>query len=138
MTDIVLHKSPRFIKNFSTFLVIGSLTAFIYFSLLSLFIEMMRLNYRLAVTFAFIFACGFQFFANRKYTFKAIEKNAAKQLVRYLLWVILSYLITLGTVTLAHEVYKINAYLSVLIALIFTTNLGFLLSQRWIYKKDEK
>jgi putative flippase GtrA len=133
MTD---HRSIR--RNSLTvgiFLLVGAVTATLYFALLAFLLEVVRTEYRVAVSVSYIIVNIFQFFSNRILTFKAAREPKIDQMVRYLVALALNYLITLAVVTSGVEILRLTPYWSVLIALLITTPVGFILSRNWVFQR---
>lgn len=123
-------------RSFCLFLLIGILSASIYFGSFLLFWEYLRLNYFWSISLSYILVNIFNFTFNRKFTFQATHGRIDYQFIRYLTLVILNYLITLFISN-----YMVN-YLSVspLWGMVFATFLMFgvnyLVSLLWIFRKN--
>ena len=118
------------------FAIVGATTAAIYFGLLAILVEYVHLDYRLAVTVAYVVAVGFHFLSNRRFTFRAHEAKALPQLLRYLVLVGVSYLVTLTVVTIAVEVLRTDPMWGVVLAAAATMGLGFVVSKFWIFQSN--
>jgi Predicted membrane protein len=113
--------------------VVGGLTAAIYYGLLALFLEILHLEYHIAVTGAYITSISFQFLTNRTVTFTATHGSAFPQAMKFLATAGINYVVTLAVVTAGVELLGVNPYWSVLLALSITTPLGFVLSRKWVF-----
>lgn len=82
---------------------------------------------------AYAGALSFQFFANRRVTFKAAEGDPRVQLFRFLIIAGANYLLTLTLVTIGVGLFGISMYAAVFASLLITTPLGFVLSKRWVF-----
>jgi len=120
------------IKTLGIFLFVGGVTAFIYFTVLTLTLGMLDYHYPLSIGIAYCFAICFQFFANRELTFK-VKSKIFPQMVRFLGWAGISYLLTLGIWFLTYQMFNWAAYQSAIIGLICTSGIGFLISKKWVY-----
>ena len=76
------------------YLLVGMLTAVVYFVGVAVLTEFFYSSYRSAVTISYIFSVNFHFFANRKYTF-VVDGDLKFQLLRYAGILLVNYLITI-------------------------------------------
>lgn len=120
------------------FLLVGGLTAVIYYGLLALFLENAHLEYHVAVTCGYLTAISFQFLANRIVTFDASHIAAVPQAMKFLATAGINYVVTLAVVTAGVELLGVSPYWSVLLALSITTPLGFLLSRKWVFSPSSR
>ena len=116
------------------FAIVGAGTAAVYFGLLAVLVEYAHADYRLAVTAAYVVAVGFHFLSNRRFTFRAHEAKPLPQLLRYLVFFGVSYLVTLTVVTIAVKVLRTDPMYGVIVAAAATMGLGFLISKFWIFQ----
>lgn len=121
-----------------SFLVIGCLTALLYFALFTLLWQMLHLRYEVAVTVSYTLAVSFHFIANRRITFGSHDQRMLHQLPRYAALVILNYLITILIVELLVNVLILSPYLGVLGAVAVTVISGYLISKHWVFRKEIK
>ncbi|MGI0026094.1 MAG: GtrA family protein [Nitrososphaera sp.] len=125
------HTSP-------SFLIVGCLTALLYFVLFTLLWRMLHLRYEVAVTVSYTLAVSFHFIANRRITFKSHDQWMLHQLPRYAAMVILNYLITILIVELLVKFLMLSPYLGVLCAVGVTVISGYLISKHWVFRKEVK
>ena len=123
-------------RTFFWFLLIGGITAAIYFALLTVFLEILRFDYRAGVSIAYIVAVSFHFFGNRQLTFRANHENLLQQVVRYLPMVALNYLLTVVIVTVSVEILGLSPYVGAAVGIVATTGLGFFISKAWVFRKE--
>lgn len=119
-------------QEFLAYLVIGGLTALIYFCFFVLNIEFFKLSYRIGMSIAYVFAVGFHFFANRKFTF-TVDGQLSHQWLRYLAFLLINYLITIAVVSVCVEQFLLSPYAGVWISLVFTTSTGYFLARHWVF-----
>ena len=117
------------------FLLTGGITAAIYFALLAIALEMLRFDYRVGVSIAYIPAISFHFVANRKLTFRASHENVFRQVIRYFPMVALNYVQTVVIVTVSVEMLGLSPYVGAVGAIVATTGLGFFVSKGWVFRK---
>jgi putative flippase GtrA len=120
--------------SISIFLAIGLTTFIFYFLLFSFLWEVLKINYRVAISIAYISAITFYFFANRRFTFKANHQSAGGQVKRFLILMGLNYLITLSLVHYTVEILHLPPYSGMLLAVITTTISNYFIGKLWVFK----
>jgi len=118
-------------------LVVGGLTALIYFGFLALSVEVFTLDYRLGVSIAYVLAVSFHFLANRKFTFRIVDDRVIHQWMRYLGVLIVNYLIMLSIVSFFVDKLGISTYFSAAISIVVTVSVGYLASKFWVFRNKE-
>jgi putative flippase GtrA len=119
------------------FLLIGSLTLVIYYSILWLCFDYATFKYPEAVAIAYSAAIIFHFFGNRKVTFNANGAKLSIHIFRYFLLALLNYVIQLCVIKICYGVYKINFYISTFIGVILTLVTGFYLMKSWVFERKD-
>jgi putative flippase GtrA len=122
--------------EFVTYLVVGGFTALIYFCLFYFSFESLGLDYRVSATIAYIFAVGFHFLSNRKFTFKISSVGYVAQGVRYLVILLINYLITILVLATLFDRFELNVYLSSVLSVGFTVLIGYFASKFWVFRRD--
>lgn len=125
--------SPEFLS----YLVVGGLTAIVYFGFIALSVEVFELDYRVGVTVAYVLAVSFHFLANRKFTFRAVNNQLMHQSIRYLGVLMINYLITLGVVSFLVGRLGVSTYLSAAISIVVTVSVGYFASKFWVFRNRE-
>lgn len=123
--------------EFLTYLVVGGLTALIYFGFIALSIEVFELDYRIGVSIAYVLAVSFHFVANRKFTFRVVDNRIIHQSIRYLGVLLINYLITIGVVSFFVDRVGISTYLSAAISIVVTVGVGYFASKFWVFRNRE-
>lgn len=123
-------------KTFFLFLLVGGITAVIYFGLLSVFLDILRFDYRVCVSISYIAAVSFHFFANRQLTFRSNNENYFRQIVRYLSMVALNSLLTVMIVVVSVEMFGFSPYIGAIVSIVATTGLCFFISKVWVFRKE--
>lgn len=121
-------------QEFLTYLVVGGLTAIVYFGFIALSVEIFELDYRVGVTVAYVLAVSFHFLANRKFTFRAVNNQILHQSIRYLGVLMINYLITLGVVYFCVDRFGISTYLSAALSIVITVSVGYFASKVWVFR----
>jgi putative flippase GtrA len=126
------------LRAFFLFLVVGGITAVIYFGQLAVFLEILHFDYRVGVSIAYITAVSFHFVANRQMTFCANHENSFLQVARYLPMVTFNYLLTVVFTTVSVEILKLSPYVGGGLAIIVTTGFGFFICKAWVFRSRKE
>ncbi len=121
------------------FIVVGLLTAFIYFMVMWATESIFPNHYIFPVTLAYLISTGFHYLANVIYTFNLVatdrENNShLRHLRRYILIWLLNYMLTILVVGIAVKKYFLSPYLGVCLSVIFTSIIGYTLCHYWVFK----
>jgi putative flippase GtrA len=125
-----------FIKKFyplAMFCTLGAINTASYFLIFSFFLEYLHLNYLLAVTVTYIITATFQFFSNRKFTFKS-SGNVGHQLLKYFILLALNYLVTLFIMHSIVERFELSPYIGLCFATLSSATMSFLLFKFWVFR----
>jgi putative flippase GtrA len=128
-TIIGTHK-----RSIAIFLMVGMLTAAVYFFVFSILWKLLNIDYRVSVSIAYVLSVTFQFFTNRKVTFKSHGNNLFRQMLKYVVMLALNYIITITVVEFTVRFLLLSPYLGVVFSVGITVITGYLLSRLWIYK----
>jgi len=127
----------KYIK-FISFLIIGILTACVYFAIFTVLWKWLGINYKIAVTSAYIPAVSFQFFTNRTFAFKNHADNITHQAVKFMMLLAINYLFTIAIVTGAVVYLSASPYSGMILSLGVTMISGFLISKLWVFKPSKE
>jgi putative flippase GtrA len=116
---------------------VGLLTAILYFASIWLAMNLIRLDYLVAVSMAYIVSSAFHFFANRHFTFGAGKYLLGTQIARYSVMWLINYFITVLIVSICVETLGFSAYVGVCASISTTVFLGYFLSHYWVFKSRE-
>lgn len=130
MTKKLVKKNPSFIM----FLMIGSLTAGIYISSFLFLFNILHETYQVAVSISYVLSVILHFSANRKFTFKNRTSVLAQQLPRYLILLMINYVITLFVMYVAMELLHMPSYIGIVLTIAATFMLNYFLSKFWIFQ----
>jgi putative flippase GtrA len=120
-----------------TYLLVGGLTALVYFGFMALCIEVLKLDYHVGVTVAYVLAVSFHFLANRKFTFRVLDKRFIHQSIRYLGVLLINYLITLGVVSFLVDKFGVSTYSSAALSIVITVSIGYVFAKYWVFSSEE-
>lgn len=116
------------------FLLVGFVTAVIYFSSLKIFLEIYKSSTNLAVSTSFIIAVLIHFFLNKFYVFKSgIELNFF-QFFKFSAVILINLLVTLVIVNLSYKLFDFGPILGSIVALPVTTYVGYVLNKFWVFR----
>jgi putative flippase GtrA len=125
-------------KSFLVFSLVGAATAGLYFLSLAVLLEILAVDYRVAVTISYLLGVTFHFSANKCLTFRNIELiGTIPQLFRYAAVAAFNYVLTMLIVLFTVEKLRQPPYLGVFISVGVTMIVGFLLSKHWIFVQVE-
>ena len=125
--DIII----QFIK-FGTVGVINTIDDYIFYRLCLL----IKIDYKIAVTIAFILSSLIGYALQKKFVFKSKAKKR-QSLVKFYVVYGSSYLLKLGLTILFVEVFHINENYAPLLTMFITIPYNFILSKIWVYKEKK-
>lgn len=134
---LTLQNLKRFLRerySLVVYLLVGCLTAAIYFSLFALLWQVLGVNYKLAVSVTYMLSVLFHFTMNRRFTFKAHGKDLVQQLLRYACMITINYFVTLAVMYLVVEILQVTPYAGVLLAIFVNVNTNFIMSRFWVFR----
>lgn len=115
------------------FLTTGVISAIAYFITFSLLWKIFNLNYQVAITIGYIVSVIVHFNINRYITFKSGSNPIAHQLIKYLMMLLMNYIVTLliahGVVEKAH----FSPYFAIVCSIGATVGTSYLLSRYWVF-----
>lgn len=72
-----------------------------------------RFQYLTSVSFSYFIAFLFQFFANKFCTFRDESKLNYNQVIRYVILIIINYVLTIVSVSIGVEIFLMSPYMGV-------------------------
>ena|SRR3990167_2940912 len=118
-----------------SFLMVGGITAVINFIFFSICYSFFQLYYQLAVSIAFVIGIIFHFNANRYYTFKSQTIDFRHQIPRYLVLLMMGYLMTLFVTYIVVEIGHYSPYVGYFFAIGITVSINYVLSRYWVFAR---
>lgn len=118
---------------FVKFSIVGGTTAVIYFLVMVAVDYSIGLNYIISVSIAFFVSTAFHYLMNMCFTFRAVAKPLGRQVFRYIVMLLMNYLITIVVVNFCVERLCLSAYTGVWVSLIFTTSIGYFFARDWVF-----
>jgi putative flippase GtrA len=133
-------KHINFFRNNANSIIIfpfvGLFTALIYFGIFTLFWKTFHFDYKIAVTIAYITSICFHFFSNRSITFKNHDHDLKKHAIKYLVVLVINYLITLCIVHTVVQQLLWSPYIGIIIAVALTVVTGYVLLRFWVFQNS--
>ena len=130
-------------KELVLFIISGLLSATIFFIFFSLQIEVLKLNTTFSYSVSFLVSSLFTFIFNRNITFYSVKNKYKiiypnffflKQLFKYLLMLIFSYLFGLFLIEILTIRLNISIYISSLINIFLSGGIRFLILKKVVFK----
>jgi putative flippase GtrA len=116
------------------FAIVGFVTFGINFSFFHLFYGLLGLDYRIAVSLAYVITVISHFLLHRFFTFSAKEQYLMHNAGKYLLMLALNYAITMTVVWLVVEVVGISPYFGVVASSATTATVSFFVMKYFVFK----
>ena len=119
--------------QFVKFAGIGFLTFGINFLAFHIFFSVLRLDYRLAVTFAYMITVISHFLLHRYFTFGASEQKIERNLFKYAVMLTLNYVIIISVVWLVTDVMKGSPYIGLILSTAVTASFSFFFMKYFVF-----
>lgn len=126
----IISKNLRFLI-FST---AGAATYLVYAIITRLFIELFGIDYRIALTIAYVIAAGFQYSVHRGLVFREQKTTIHFSLPKYLVLLAINYLIQLITVTALSVYFGIDVSLAQIAGIALALLINYNLSKHWVFR----
>ncbi|OGT34308.1 MAG: hypothetical protein A3C44_07555 [Gammaproteobacteria bacterium RIFCSPHIGHO2_02_FULL_39_13] len=114
--------------------LIGGLSATVYFGVFALFFQGFHVHYQLAISFAYIMSVITHFTMNRYFTFAVNGKNLQKHIVKYVVMVMVNYVITMTIVYFIVSELQCSPYFGMVSAIGVTVLSGYMMARYWVFK----
>ena len=123
-------------QTFLWFAAIGAFSGSVYFICLFYLLDALALDYRLAVSIAYLVALSCHFGANRQITFRGLGGSVYVHIMRYSIMVGLNYLTTMVIVIAAVNLAYVSVYIGAMVAIGFNLIINYWLSKHWIFRNQ--
>lgn len=120
-------------KTVIFFLIVGASSALSYFLSFALLYSVLNLNYKIAVTIAYVISILVHFTGNRVFTFQQHGANLMQHVSKYLVMVLINYVITLVIMHIVVQNLHIIPYIGLAISIAATVGTGYLMSKYWVF-----
>lgn len=121
-------------KQLFSFLIVGSLSAFVNFFIFVLMCYSLHFDYRISVSIAYVLAVLVHFVGNHYVTFRHEESQIFNRLKKYWMLLMINYFINIATVTVCISSWQLSPHLAMAIAILLTLTISFLISQKWVFR----
>jgi putative flippase GtrA len=115
------------------FCIVGVATFALNLTLVWLFYGKAGLDYRIAVTCAYVVTVGAHFLLNRSFTYRQADGAVGPDAVKYGIMLIANYLITLGITTATVELLGLTPYFGIIFSIFVTAFSSFLLMKHFVF-----
>ena len=116
------------------FVIVGFVTFAINFSSFHVFYGLFSLDYRVAVSLAYLVTVNCHFLLHRIFTFSAGEQYLIHNAGKYLLMLALNYVITMTVVWLVVELLEISPYIGVVASTAATASTSFFVMKYFVFR----
>jgi putative flippase GtrA len=117
--------------------IVGAATFGLNFSLVFLFYGKVGLEYRIAVTCAYVITICFHFLLNRSFTYRRLDGGVGSDTVKYGISVIANYLITLIITSATVELLGLTPYFGITFSALATAFSSFLLMKYFVFVRKQ-
>lgn len=119
------------------FFVVGVATFALNFCLVWLFYGKAKLDYRIAVSCAYLVTVIVHFLLNRSFTYGQKGGSIAPDTVKYGIMLIVNYMLTLSITSATVELAKLTPYYGIVFATGATAFSSFLLMKHFVFVRKE-
>jgi putative flippase GtrA len=117
------------------FIFVGLVTFGINFSSFHLFYAVIALDYKAAVSIAFVITVVSHFLLHRAFTFEATDQALVHHTWKYFVMLGLNYSISLTVVWFTVEIAKISPYFGVVASTLATACVSFFLMKYFVFEE---
>ena len=125
-------------KNFkilmlAKFSLVGVITAVVYFAVMWILCSMLGITHYLSISIAYLVSTLIHFQASRHFSFNASDNDYKNQIKRYMIMLLVNYLITILVVNFSINMLNFSLYAGVFLSTVITTYIGFTLGRNWVF-----
>lgn len=117
--------------------IVGLATFVLNFFLVWLFYGKARLDYRIAVSCAYMITVVAHFFLNRSFTYGQEGGSVVPDTAKYGIMLMANYLITLSVTTATVELFGLTPYYGIVFSTFATAFSSFLLMKHFVFFREE-
>ncbi|MBI3774085.1 MAG: GtrA family protein [Gammaproteobacteria bacterium] len=115
------------------FISVGLVTFGINFSFFHLFYGLLHLDYKIAVSFAYLITVASHFLLHRVFTFEAAGQHLGHNTGKYVVMLVLNYTITVMVAWFVVEVLRVSPYVGVIASTAATASTSFFLMKYFVF-----
>jgi len=116
------------------FLFVGCIALCINLGCFGFFYHFENIEYKVAVTIAYIITLIVYYLLHRIFTFRAENQDLKLHAWKFLLLLVLNYLINLAIVWFITDVIKNSPYIGIIVAALVTASVSFLTMRHFVFK----
>ena len=136
MIDAVSFYVNNYRQKLFRFVVVGVITFLINNFLFWVFQSKFHFFYEVSITFAFFLTVAFHFSLNRFFTYSLRSEGARFFAIpKYLIMLVINYLITLSVVFLTVNFLGLSAYFGIFFSTVSTAFSSFLIMNHYVFSK---
>jgi putative flippase GtrA len=115
------------------FFIVGIATFALNFSMVWLFYGKVGIDYRIAVTYAYLITIVAHFFLNRSFTYRQNGCAVLPDTAKYCVMLVFNYMITLVVTTITVELLLLTPYYSTIFSTLSTALSSFILMKHFVF-----
>lgn len=124
-------------KTVPLFLFVGIVSLAVNVGSFTIFWRVLKIDYRIAVSLAYVLSVIVHFYLNRSLTFKIQGKPTHQQFIKYLMMIAINYFMTLLVMYLVVEKIHWSPYIGILAAIGATVGISYLLLRYWVFAEKK-
>lgn len=132
MNGILLNNSLKYIK----YCLAGGVGAIIDFTLYSLIIYTINLNYLISNAFSFTFATIFVYYLQKNWTFQYFTNKKLRTFNRFLQIVIITYILNNIMLIISVQLLHINLLISKIVQILLSFVWGYYANTIYVFNRD--
>lgn len=136
MYSIAFKKAKQMVRNkkiFLLFLSVGLGSTIVNFSVFGFLWNYVKISYQYAVSISYFLSVLFHFTANRNITFKGNDDIIVTLLIKYIVMVFATYLITLSIMHTVVEFLLLSPYAGLCLSIPVGTIFTYFLAKWWVF-----
>ena len=124
------------IKNYKfifKFCLVGFGTFILNLGFVWIFFDLIGFGYKLSITCAYVLTTITHFFLNKFFTFKSVSEGIVLHGVKYILMLLMNYLITIGISAVIVGFFKQTPYISITFSTLFIASFSYLFMRHFVF-----
>ena len=110
----------------------------VYYATFKILNSILMLDYRLAVSIAYVVSIVCHFLMNKTFTFRKNNVNLDRQIIKYIVTCAINYLITIIVVELTVKRLLLPADFGLIASISITVLSGYLLTRFWVFQHEAR
>lgn len=130
----ILVKNKKILQQFLKYSIVGVSNALIGFGTMFFLYNFLKVNYIIANTIGYIFGLINSFMWNKRWTFQS-GNHYSKEIFRFILVFIASYISNLAFLVTLVEIFGLNKNISFILSSVIYVIVGFTANREWTFSK---